>query len=94
MAKLSLEEFKSKYNEKITDNDDLLIELLEDLSDSITDGESEELTSLKNEMETVKTEYENLKQKYKERFLDAVETDETPKQEDLEEKEVIDIKEI
>ena len=34
MAKLTLEELKKKYNEKIVDNDDLVIELMEDLTDS------------------------------------------------------------
>ena len=35
MAKLSKDEFKQKYSEIITDNDDLLIPLLEDIEDSV-----------------------------------------------------------
>lgn len=104
MAKLTKDEFTAKYNEKIVDNDDLLIELMEDISDSISTDESEELTSLKNEIETVKNELEakkqeleNLRQKYKERFLNATNETEEPEKEDVEglkEEEVIDIKEI
>ena len=33
MAKLGKDEFNKKYSEKISDNDDLLIELMEDISD-------------------------------------------------------------
>ena len=77
MAKLTLEELKKKYNEKIVDNDDLVVELMEDLTDS----------------SEVSKDIEELKEKYKQRFLTAV-TEEPEPVEDLEEKEIIDIKEI
>ena len=93
MAKMNLEEFKNKYNEKIVDNDDLLIELFEDVSDSFNSND-EEINSLKEEIAKKEAEVEELKRKYKERFLTS--TDEQKEEEEnvLEEKEVIDIKEI
>lgn len=98
MAKLGKDEFNKKYSEKIVDNDDLLIELMEDVSDSIEVGDSEELATLKAELDDIKTKYEDLKEKYKERFLSSEEIKEEIKDEvedeTLEEKEVIDVKEI
>ena len=102
MAKLGKEEFNKKYSEKIVDNDDLLIELMEDVSDSIEVGDSEELAQLKSELEDLKLKYEDLKSKYKERFLSSDELQEKLEEEkveeipeeSLEEKEVVDIKEI
>jgi len=100
MAKLGKEEFNKKYSEKIVDNDDLLIELMEDVSDSMEVGDSEELAKLKSELEDLKMKYEDLKSKYKERFLSSEEIKEEIKEEleekddSLEEKEVIDVKEI
>ena len=102
MAKLGKDEFNKKYSEKITDNDDLLIELMEDVSDSMEVGDSEELSNLKTELDDLKIKYEELKTKYKERFLSSEELkdkleeekiEEIP-EESLEEKEVVDIKEI
>lgn len=101
MAKLGKDEFNKKYSEKIVDNDDLLIELMEDIADSV-DVESEELEKVKSELEDYKSKYEDLKTKYKERFLSSEElvekleeekVEEVP-EESLEEKEVIDVKEI
>ena len=102
MARLGKDEFNKKYSEKIVDNDDLLIELMEDISDSV-DGESAEISSLKEEISKkeleindLKMKYEDLKSKYKERFLSSeeLEKEEIVPEESLEEKEVIDIKEI
>lgn len=93
MAKMNLEEFKNKYNEKIVDNDDLLIELFEDVSDSFNSND-EELDSLKEEIAKKEAEVEELKRKYKERFLTSTEEQEEEEEKVLEEKEVIDIKEI
>lgn len=93
MAKMNLEEFKNKYNEKIVDNDDLLIELFEDVSDSFNSSD-EELNSLKEEIAKKEAEVEELKRKYKERFLTSTEEQEEEEEKVLEEKEVIDIKEI
>ena len=99
MAKYSAEELSSRLNELELD-DEIKISLMEDITDSVSPDESEELASLKAELEKVKADYEELKEKYKARFLKAVEDEEVKeeepevKDEDLEEKEVIDIKEI
>ena len=106
MAKYSLDDFKRKLSDKIVDNDDLVIELLEDLDDSFTPKENEELEEMKKvmlekdaEIEKAKADLLDLKARYKERFLsstsesDTVEIDEKVPEE-VEEKEIIDIKEI
>lgn len=98
MAKLTKEELKQKYNEQITDNDDLLISLLEDIEDSmleenISEEEKKELETLREDIAKKDAEIEELKRKYKERFLSATDEEE-PKVEELEEKKVIDITEI
>lgn len=95
MAKYSAEELSSRVNELELD-DDVKISLMEDITDSVSPDESEELASIKAELEKAKSDYEELKEKYKARFLKAVESDEEEKveDEDLEEKEVIDVKEL
>ena len=106
MAVYSLDDFKRKLSDKIVDNDDLVIELLEDLDDSFTPKENEELEEMKKiiiekdaEIEKAKAELLDLKAKYKERFLSPaseseVETIDEKVPEEVEEEEVIDIKEI
>ena len=95
MAKYSAEELSNRVNELELDYD-VKISLMEDITDSVTPDESEELASLKAEVEKTKADYEELKEKYKARFLKAVETEEKEevKDDDLEEKEVIDVKEL
>lgn len=96
MAKYSAEDLSSRINELELD-DDVKISLMEDITDSVSPDESEELAQIKSELEKSKSDYEELKNKYKARFLSAVKEDEEKdevKDEDLEEKEVIDIKEI
>lgn len=96
MAKYSAEELSSRLNDLELD-DEVKISLMEDITDSVSPDESEELAGLKSELEKVKADYEELKEKYKARFLKAVESEEVKEEvedEDLEEKEVIDIKEI
>lgn len=94
MAKYSAEELSSRVNELDLD-DDVKISLMEDITDSVSPDESEELAGIKSELEKSKADYEELKEKYKARFLKAVESDEEKEeQEDLEEKEVIDVKEL
>ena len=96
MAKYSAEELSSRINELELD-DEVKISLMEDITDSVSPDESEELTGIKAELEKAKADYEELKEKYKARFLKAVEDEEVKDEvedEDLEEKEVIDIKEI
>lgn len=97
MAKLSKEELLSKISDRITD-EDLSIELMEDISDSIGGDDSE---SVKAEYEAKISELtsalEELKKKYKERFLKGEESEEEKSEEsseELEEKEVIDVEEI
>lgn len=95
MAKYSAEELSSRINDLELD-DDVKISLMEDITDSVSPDESEELANLRAELEKAKADYEELKEKYKARFLKAVESDEEEKveDEDLEEKEVIDVKEL
>ena len=106
MAVYSLEDFKRKLSDKIVDNDDLVIELLEDLDDSFTPKENEELEEMKKaiiekdaELEKTKADLLDMKARYKERFLSPtseseVEVIDEKVPEEVEEKEVIDIKEI
>lgn len=101
MSKLTKKDFIQKYNDMfeddnyVFDKDSLSISLMEDISDSISDEESEELVSLRNELEKTKSDYLDLKEKYKERFLNAVDDkNDSDDLEELEEKEVIDVKEI
>lgn len=94
MAKFSAEELSSRINDLELD-DDVKISLMEDITDSISPDESEELASLKEDISKKDAELEELKAKYKERFLKASDDkEEVEEKEDLEEKEVIDIKEI
>ena len=93
MAKYSAEELSSRVNELELD-DDVKISLMEDITDSVSPAESEELAGIRAELEKAKADYEELKEKYKARFLKAVESDEEKVEDDLEEKEVIDVKEL
>lgn len=89
--KLSKQELKQKISDSITDNDDLVISLLEDIEDSMEENSIQD----NSELEDLKGKYDDLKAKYKERFLNGKEKDpEDEKDEGLEEKEVIDVKEI
>lgn len=92
--KLSKEELKKKIDEKITD-DDLKIELLEDIEDSVDVSDDTEKVD-KTTYDEVVTERDEIKRKYKERFLkgDDEEKDEKEDDEELKEEEVIDVKEI
>ena len=90
--KLSKEELKAKVNELVTDND-IAIQLLEDIEDSMEVGEVDTA-----KIDELQAKLDDLQEKYKQRFLkgddkkDAEEKEEVD--EELEEKEVIDIKEI
>ena len=98
MAKLTKDEIKQKISEKIVDNDDLVIELLEDIEDSFdvsSDLESQ-IENLRQELETRNDEVSSLKKKYKERFLGGItntneKIDVTP---DLTEEQYIDVRSI
>lgn len=95
MAKFSAEELSERIN-GLDIEDEIKIALMEDITDSVSPDESEELTSLKAEIEDLKTKYEDVKAKYKERFLKAVESDdkEDEVEEELEEKEVVNVTDI
>lgn len=91
--KFSKDELKKRINEVITD-EDLKISLLEDIEDSMESDESEKVT--KEDYDKIVSERDELKQKYKERFLSGKATEKTEDVEEkgLEEKNIIDIKEI
>lgn len=94
MAKLSKDELLAKITERITD-EDLVIELMEDISDSLDVSAEEEKKVLEDKISELELKLEDLKTKYKERFLkgDVIEEKEIEIEEPKEE-EVIDIKEI
>lgn len=90
--KLSKEELKAKVNELVTDND-IAIQLLEDIEDSIEVGEVDTA-----KIDELQAKFDDLQEKYKQRFLKGDDKKEAEDKkevdEELEEKEVIDIKEI
>lgn len=92
--KLSKEELKKKIDEKIAD-DDLKIELLEDIEDSIDVSDDTEKVD-KTAYDEVVAERDEIKRKYKERFLKGNDEEKEEKEdvEELEEEEIVDIKEI
>lgn len=97
--KLTKQELKQKISDSITDNDDLVISLLEDIEDSMQETTENVLNeTLQKENEDLKYKYEDLKARYKERFLSGdnaeEKIEEDKKEEGLQEKEYIDIKEI
>lgn len=102
MAKLTAEEFIKKWtvDKKVSEDDDVLIELMEDATDSIvvSETENEEVTKLKADNEKLMADYADLKERYKMRFLTSEidEKIEETKEEVEEPKEevVIDVKEI
>ena len=85
--KLSKDELIAKINGYEID-DNVKIELMEDVTDSF------ENTVDTSETDELKAKYEELKQKYKDRFLKGNESENTEDNPEMEEKEVIDIKEI
>ena len=90
--KLSKEELKQKVNELVTDND-IAIQLLEDIEDSMEVGEVDTA-----KIDELQAKLDDLQEKYKQRFLKGDDKKEAEDKKDvdeeLEEKEVIDIKEI
>lgn len=96
--KLSKQELKQRISDAITDNDDLVISLLEDIEDSMVENSESVMDETKmKELEEIKWKYDDLKAKYKERFLkgdDVEDEDAKDDDEELKEEEVIDVKEI
>lgn len=93
--KLSKEELKKKIDEKIED-EDLKIELLEDIEDSVDVTKEDDTEKVeKTAYDEVVAERDEIKRKYIERFLNGEEVkEEDLKEEDLKEEEIIDVKEI
>lgn len=101
MAKMSIDEYNRKLSEKLGENEDLAIELMEDASDSFnTNNESEKLLKEKDaEIKRINGELADLKAKYKDRFLtpasnDLVNSIKEDAPVELQEKNVIDIRVI
>lgn len=89
MAKLTKEELIAKVNDKLGENPELAVELMEDITDSF------ENVDLSGYVE--KIVYDGLLQKYKDRFLSGEEVKEVIEEEKIEEPiedEVIDVQEI
>ena len=91
--KLSKEDLKAKVNELVTDND-IAIQLLEDIEDSMEEGEVDTA-----KIDELQAKLDDLQEKYKQRFLkgdDKKDAEDKKEEVDdgLEEKDVIDIKEI
>lgn len=99
--KLNKEELKKKVNEIVTDND-VAIQLLEDIEDSFDESaevDNTKVDELQARIDEQQAKIDDLQEKYKERFLtgDKEEKTEDKKPEEdvgLEEKDIIDIKEI
>lgn len=96
--KLSKQELKQKISDSIKDNDELVIELLEDIEDSmIEDNQSVMDETKQKEYDDLKFKYEILQEKYKQRFLSGNNgegKDDEENDDELKEEEVIDVKEI
>lgn len=93
MAKLSKDELLAKINEKLSDNNELAVELMEDISDSF---ETIDTSEWESKIEEEKAKYEDLLQRYKERFVSAevIEEKEEVEEPTEENAEVVDVKDI
>lgn len=99
--KLNKEELKKKVNEIVTDND-VAIQLLEDIEDSFDESaevDNTKIDELQAKIDEQQSKIDELQEKYKERFLTGNKEEKTedkkPEEDDgLEEKDIIDIKEI
>ena len=99
--KLNKEELKKKVNEIVTDND-VAIQLLEDIEDSFDESaevDNSKIDELQAKIDEQQSKIDELQEKYKERFLignkEEKTEDKKPEEDDgLEEKNIIDIKEI
>lgn len=99
--KLNKEDLKKKVNEIVTDND-VAIQLLEDIEDSFNESaevDNTKIDELQAKIDEQQAKIDELQEKYKERFLTGDKEEKTedkkPEEDDgLEEKNIIDIKEI
>lgn len=100
--KRSKQELKQYVSDSIKDNDELVLSLLEDIEDSMMEDGTDAVINetLKRENEELKWKLEDLRARYKERFLkgdeekEEVEEKKVESEDGMEEKEVIDVKEI
>lgn len=95
MAKLSRDEIITKINEKIVDNDDLKVELMEDITDSFVEDKTE-LNEMTTRYEEMKTKYDDLHNRYVERFMNPSDVEKPVVKDPYEDNKpkVIDIVEI
>lgn len=95
MTKLSKDEIIAKINDKIVDNDELKVELLEDISDSFI-VDNTELNEMTSKYEDMKSKYDDLHTKYIDRFMNPTDVKDIPTSDPYSENEkpVIDIREI
>lgn len=95
MAKLTKEELIAKINDKLSDNSELAVELMEDITDSFVELDASEY---EKQIEEEKAKYEDLLQRYKDRFVsaDVIEEKEEEVVEPTNEEvaEVVDVKDI
>ena len=95
MTKLSKDEIITKINDKLGDNEELKVELMEDITDSF-DEDKTELKEMEDKLNDMTSKYDNLLNSYKERFMNPSEVKEIEVKNPYyeEEKDVIDIREI
>lgn len=87
MARLSKDELIAKINEKLSDNSELAVELMEDVTDSFV---------IEEKSDEYKDKYDELLQKYKDRFMNPEEVKALDKVEEISEdkEKVIDVEDI
>lgn len=95
MTKLSKDEIIAKIHDKIVDNDDLKVELMEDITDSFNEDKTE-LNEMTSKYEDMKMKYDDLHTKYIDRFMNPSEIKNVEVKDPYSENErqVIDIREI
>lgn len=97
MANLDKKEIIDKISEKVDDKD-LQMELLEDITDSFDKKEAtvskREYDDLKVELDLANKKYADLQNKYISRFSESSYTPAPVKEDEVEEKKVIDIRSI
>ena len=97
--KLNKEDLKKKVNEIVTDID-VAIHLFEDIEDSFdAEVDNTKIDELQAKIDEQQAKIDELQEKYKERFLTGNKEEKTEdkkpeEDEGLEEKDIIDIKEI
>lgn len=93
MAKLSKDELIAKINEKLVDNSELAVELMEDVTDSF---ETIDTSEYEKQIEEEKSKYEELLKRYKDRFVSGEVIEEKEEIEEPKEEvaEVVDVRDI